>query len=84
MPVVNCLISTIALDTLGPLNTTNICYVSPLPIVLTLQNIQVHISITYYNDETFHIEVSIDDSFGLGTILSVPDVNLDDGHVRFW
>jgi len=73
----------IALDTLGPLNVTNACCMFPLPTVLTLWNTWVHISTMYYGDETPYIEASIDDSFGLGTILSVPYVDLYDGHIRF-
>jgi len=84
MLVVDCLVRPIALDTLGPLDVTNTCCMSPLPTVLTLQDIWVHISTTYCSNKTSHIETSIDDSFGLGTILSIPDVNPDDGHVRFW
>ena len=74
----------IALDILGPLNVTNTRHVSPLPTVLTLQDTQVHISTTYHSDETPYIETSIDNSFGLGTVLSVLDVDPDDGYVRFW
>ena len=70
----------ITLDTLGPLNMTNTCYVSPLP---TVWNTQVHISTAYHSNETLHIEMLINDSFGLETILSVPDVDLDDSHIRF-
>ena len=83
MLVVNCLMRPIVLDTLGPLDVTNTHCMSPLPIVLTLWDIWVHISTMYYSDETPHVEMLIDDSFGLRTILSIPDIDLDDGHVRF-
>jgi len=74
----------IVLDTLGLLNVTNTHHVSPLPTVLTLQDTRVHISTIYHSDETSHIETSIDDSFDLGTVLSILDVNPDDDYVRFW
>jgi len=83
MLVVDCLMRLIVLDTLGLLDVTNVCYLSSLSTVLTLQNTQVHISITYYSNETPHVETSIDDSFGLGTILSVLDIDSDDGHIIF-
>jgi len=73
----------IKLDTLGPLDATNICYVFPLPTVLTLWDTWVYISTIYHSDETPHVEPSVNDSFGLRTILSVSNVDLD-GHVRFW
>jgi len=82
--MVNCLMRPITLDTLGPLNVTNTHCMFPLPTVLTLQNTRVHISTTYYSDETPYVEVPIYDSFGLGTVLSVPYVNPYDGHIQFW
>jgi len=74
----------ITLDTLGPLDATNTCYVSLLPTVLILWDTQVHISTIYCSNEISHVEMLIDDSFGSRTILSIPDIDPDDGHVRFW
>jgi len=79
----NCLIRSIALDTLGPLDMTNTYCIFPLPTVLTLWDTWVHISTTYHGNETPYIKVMIYDSFGLGTILSVPYVDLYDGHIQF-
>ena len=44
----------------------------------------IHISTTYCGNKTSYIEASIYDSFGLGTILSVPYVDLYNGHIQFW
>ena len=83
MLVVDCLVRPITLDILGLLDVTNTYCVSPLPTVFMLQNTQIHISTMYHSNKTSHIETLIDDSFGLETILSVPDVDLDNGHIRF-
>ena len=77
MPVVDCLVRPIVLDTLGPLNATNTCCVTPLPTVLALWNTWVHVSIMYDSNETPNVELSIDNSFGLRTILGVPCINPD-------
>jgi len=83
MLVMDCLMRPIALNTLGLLDATNICCVSPLPIVLILWDTQVHISTMYYSNEIPHVETLIDDSFSSRTVLSIPDIDPDDDHVRF-
>ena len=83
MMIVNCLIKTIALDTFETLNTTNSYSMSPFPVVFTLQNTWVYICTMYHSNETSHIEVSVDDRFGFGTILSVPNINPNNGHIWF-
>jgi len=72
---------TIALDTFGTLNTTNFHSVSPFPVVFILQNTWVYICTIYHSNETSHIEVLVDDRFGFGTILSVPNINPNNGHI---
>ena len=81
MTIVDCLMGTIALNTFGPLDTTNTCYMPPFPTVFTLQDTWVHICTTYYSNETSHVKLLVNDQFGLGTILCVPDINPNDGHV---
>ena len=83
MPVVNCLVMSIALDTFGLLNVANTRCVTPLPTVLTLQDTWVHIGTIYCNNETSNIKLSVDNSFGLETILSVPYINPDDSYIQF-
>ena len=72
---------TIALDTFGTLNTTNSHSISLFPAVFTLQDIWVHIHTMYCNNETFHIEVLVDNRFDFETILSVPNINPNNGHI---
>ena len=57
---------------------------SPLLTVLILRNTQVHISTTYHGNETPYIKALINDSFALGTILSIPYIDPYDGYNRFW
>ena len=38
----------------------------------------------YYSDETSHVESLINNWFGLRTILYVPDIDPNDGHIQFW
>ena len=83
MPMVDCLMRTIALDTFGTLDMTNTHYVSPFPTVFTLRNTWVHICTIYCSDETSYIETLVNDQFGFGTILCVPDINPNDGYVWF-
>ena len=73
----------IALDTFGPLNVANTCCVTPLPTVLTLWDTWVHIGTIYCSNETSNIKSSVDNSFSLGTILSIPYINPDDNYIRF-
>ena len=37
----------------------------------------------YHSDETSHIEVSVDDRFGFETVLSVPNIDPNNGHIWF-
>ena len=83
MTMVNCLMRTIALDIFGTLNTTNSHSVFPFPAVFTLWDIWVYICTMYYNNETSYIEVSVDDRFGFGTVLSVPNIDPNNGHIWF-
>ena len=83
MTMVNCLMRTIALDIFGTLNITNSHSVFPFPAVFTLWDIWVYICTMYYNNETSYIEVSVDDRFGFGTVLSVPNIDPNNGHIWF-
>ena len=55
----------------------------PFPAILTLWDSQVHVCSSYCGNKAFHIEVSVDYFSHIGTILYVPYVNPDDGHIRF-
>jgi len=72
---------TIVLDTFGTLNMTNSHSVSPFPAVFTLQDTWVYICTMYCSDETSHIKASVDDRFGFGTVLSIPNIDPNNGHI---
>ena len=50
-------------------------------IVLTLWNTQVHVSITNCGDKAPNVEPPVDEALCFYTALSIPNVNLDNGHV---
>ena len=77
------LIRPITLNTLGSLNTTYTHCVSPFLTVFTLQNTWIHVCTTYHSNETSNIKTSVDNWFGLGTSLDIPDIDPDDGHIWF-
>jgi len=73
----------VAFYAFGPLNATNPCRVSPFPAILTLQDSRVHVFSSYCGDKASHVEVSVDYFSRIGTVLCVPYVDPDDGHIRF-
>ena len=81
--MMDCLMRTIVFDTFGTMDTTDTCCMSLFPTVFTLWDTWVHICTTYYSNETFHVEMSVNDWFGLGIVLCVPNINPNDGHVWF-
>jgi len=62
--------------------TAGKCYIAPFPTVIALGDPWVHGSAFYGSDVFSKVEGPIDDGFGFGTILGVPDVDPYNGHVR--
>ena len=54
-----------------------------LPAVFTLRNAWVYICSTNHCDEAPNVEASVNQAFGLRTTLDIPDIDLNDRHVRF-
>ena len=51
------------------------------PTILTLWNTQVHVSITNCGDKASNVESPVDKALCFYTVLSIPNVNRDNGHV---
>ena len=73
--------SSITLDIPGDIRIATKCQMSPLPTVLALQDIWVHIGTFDSNDETSDVEVTIDDILCQRTALRIPDIHLDHHYV---
>jgi len=56
--------------------------VTLFPTIVTLRNAGIHVGAPYCSDIPTTIEGVIDEHFGLGTILGIPYVDPDNGHVR--
>ena len=76
--------SSIALGAPGDMRTETKCWMSPLPTVLALWDIWVHIGTFDSSNETSDVEVMIDDVLHQRTALGIPDVHPDHCHVWFW
>ena len=74
----------ITLYAFSSLNSAYFHHIFPLPTVLTLRNSQIYIHSPNSNDIASHIKVSIDEAFHPQTILYIPNVELNNRHVRFW
>ena len=72
---------TVVFDTLRTLNPACTGQMSPFPTVFTLRNAWVHVSIMNCSDVASNIEALIDETFGFGTTLNIPNVEPYDGHI---
>lgn len=52
--------------------------------IFTLGNTQIYISISNSGDVATNVEAHIDEAFGFGSRLNVPDVDLNNEYIRFW
>ena len=86
-------IETITFHTFSFLNMTYSCHMSPLPTVLILWYAWIHIYISNCCDVATNIESSVNDFLSIWSVLSIPNVYPNDGHVglgrylddmRFW
>jgi len=75
-------VRTIALHTFGPLNVVYASCVAPFPTVLALKNSWIHVSSIDSSDIASYVEVSVDDFFSVGPILSIPNVDPDYCHIQ--
>ena len=65
------------------MNATNSCHVIPFLVILVLWDSWIHICTMYYGNKASHIEASIDNFLHVGTILHIPNVNPNNGHIWF-
>jgi len=71
-------VRSIALDTLRSLNIAGHSCMSPLPAILALRDIRIHIGTPNGSNILSNIETSVDETFSLTSTLDVPDVKLYD------
>ena len=81
-PIIISMMGTIALSVFRSLNTTYSCQVTLLPAIFVLGDARVYVGTSHCSDNVSDIESSVDDSFGIATILVVPNIDLDNCHVR--
>ena len=74
---------TVALYTLRSLNSAHIWQMTLFPTIFAQKNPRVHVCSMNSHDEAANIESSINDSFCFQSVLYVPYVDLDNGHVQF-
>ena len=74
---------TVTSNALRTMNSICIDQMSPFPIVFTLRNTWVHVSTTNCSNIASNIEASIDEIFGFGTTLYIPNVKPYDDHIQF-
>jgi len=84
---------TITFHTFSSLNMTYSCHMPPLPTVLTLQYTWIHICIPNCYNVATNVESLVNDFLSIRSVLSIPNVYPNDGHVglgrylddtRFW
>ena len=80
----NRLVGTVALNAFELLNSTHTSCMAPFPADFTLQHSRVHVHTTNCSDEATYVKPPINKTFGFGTTLCVPYIDLYDGHVQFW
>ena len=74
-------VGSIALYTSGDMRATAKCRMSPLPTVLTLWDIWVHVGTFDGSNESSYVEMMIDNVLRQRTTLGIPDVHPDHRHV---
>ena len=84
MTIVFNLVQSITLDVPRALEATSEGGMSPLSVVLALQDSRIHIHTSNGSNITTNIKASIDECFGQRTTLRIPDVNPNNSHVQFW
>jgi len=72
------LVGTTAFLAFGTMGTAGKGGVTPLPAVAALENTRVHGGASDGGNVSSEVEGLINDGFGLGTILRIPDVDPDD------
>ena len=66
------------------LNSACTSHMFLFPTTFALGNTQIYISTSNSGDVATNVEASIDETFGFGSRLNVPDFDLNNEHIRFW
>ena len=67
----------------GSLDMAYLCQMTPLPTILILRDTRIHVGVPYHRNDTFYIEISVNDFLSIVTILGIPYINPDNSHVQF-
>ena len=70
-------VRTTTLLTLSALSATGMCWVTPAPAIVTLNNPRVHSSPPDCSSMMSNVECLVNESLTFGTLLRVPNVNPD-------
>jgi len=73
---------TIAILAFGTIYMVDKSGMFPLPTILILRNIRIHVGFLDGYNMLFYIEISVDKTFSLCTILRVSNVDLYNSHIR--
>ena len=82
--MINSLMWAIALYAFCPLNSVYAYRVALLLAILALGNTWVHICISNCSNKSSNVKSSVNKGFGLGTTLSIPNINPDYYHIWLW
>ena len=66
------------------LNSACTSHMFLFPTTFALGNTQIYISTSNSGDVATNVEAPIDETFGFGSRLNVPDFDLNNEHIRFW
>jgi len=73
----------IAFYTFRSLDMAYPCQMTPLPTILALRDTRIHVGAFHYHDDTFYIEMSVNNFLSIITVFGIPYINPDNSHVRF-
>ena len=76
------LVRAIVLDTLGALDTVGHSCMSPSLAILALRDARVYVSSSNSCNKPSYIEIPVNKTFSLTSALNIPDVNLNNQHIR--
>jgi len=68
----------IALNTLGALDVAEHSCMPPLPTILALRDARIYIGFLNSCDKLPYVEIPVDKTFNLNTVLIIPNVNSND------
>jgi len=76
------LVRAIALDALGAMDMAGHSHISPLPTILALRDVRVHVGSLNSCNKPPYLETSVNKTFSLTSTLNIPDVNPNNQYIR--